>query len=191
MATAVAHGLHPAVHAIGDRANAVVLDGFGAVAGPGRVEHAQLVSAGDVPRFARPGLVVSVQPQHAPADRDVAERHWGGVTARAFPYADLAAAGARLEFGSDAPVAVPDPWAAIADAVARTDVDRPPWHPEQALDTPTALRAAAAGRDLPGPGEPADLVLVGVDPLTLDPAGMRQMPVLATLRGGEFTHRVV
>jgi predicted amidohydrolase YtcJ len=177
------------VHAIGDRANAVVLDAFDAVGGPGRIEHAQLVAPADLPRFARPGLVASVQPQHAVADRDVADRHWSGVAGHAFPYAALLAAGARLELGSDAPVSEPDPWAAVADAVTRTDDDRPPWFPEQAIPLPVALRAAAAGRTLPGVGEPADLVVVGADPLRTAPRDLRAIPVLATFRAGECTFR--
>jgi len=189
MAKGAAHGLHPAVHAIGDRATTVVLDAFDAVGGPGRVEHAQLVDPADLPRFARPGLVASVQPQHAVADRDVADRHWAPVAAHAFPYAALLAAGARLELGSDAPVSAPDPWAAIADAVTRTDDDRPPWHPQQAIPLPVALRAAAAGRGLPGVGEVADLVVVGADPLRTPATDLRQVPVLGTLRGGGWTHR--
>ncbi|GAA4994439.1 amidohydrolase family protein [Pseudonocardia tropica] len=185
------HGLEPAVHAIGDRANAMVLDAFDRSPGPGRIEHAQLVRVQDVARFVRPGLVASVQPQHATADRDVAERHWPTVTARAFPFADLAAAGARLEFGSDAPVSPPDPWAALADAITRTDDDRPPWHPEQALDRRTALRAASAGRAAVRAGDPADLTVVGTDPLAVDPSELRETPVLLTLCGGEPTHRTL
>lgn len=185
------HGLEPAVHAIGDRANAVALDAFDRAPGPGRIEHAQLVRSCDVARFARPGLVASVQPQHATADRDVAERHWPTTTARAFPFADLAAAGARLEFGSDAPVSPPDPWAALADAVTRTDDDRPPWHPEQVLDRRTALRAASAGRAAVRVGDRADLTVVGLDPLVADPSEIRGAPVLLTLCGGEPTHRAV
>ncbi|MEJ2861501.1 amidohydrolase [Actinomycetospora flava] len=183
------HGLHPAVHAIGDRANAVVLDAFAHVTGPGRIEHAQLVASEDVARFARPGLVASVQPAHLVDDRDVAERHWPDVHARAYPYADLVAAGARLELGSDAPVAAPDPWAAIAAAVARTGDERPPWHPEQALDVATALRASCGGHLEVRAGEPADVVLLDEDPLHADPGTLRAMPVRATVLAGRFTHR--
>ncbi|MEJ2890250.1 amidohydrolase [Actinomycetospora aeridis] len=182
-------GLHPAVHAIGDRANAVVLDAFAHVDGPGRVEHAQLVAPEDVARFARPGLVASVQPAHLVDDRDVAERHWPDATARAYPYADLVAAGARLELGSDAPVAAPDPWLAIAAAVARTGDERPPWHPEQSLDVATALRASCGGRLELRLGDPADVVLVEEDPLHADPGTLRAMPVRATVLAGRVTHR--
>lgn len=109
MRRAAAHGIEPAVHAIGDRANTVALDAFEAVRCRGRIEHAQLLSPEDLPRFARLGVTAGVQPRHATDDRDVADRHWAGRTERAFAYADLLAAGARLEFGSDAPVSPLDP----------------------------------------------------------------------------------
>jgi predicted amidohydrolase YtcJ len=189
MARAWQHGLEPAVHAIGDHANSIALAAFERVGCPGRIEHAQLVRPDDAHRFARPGLVTSVQPQHAVADRDVADRHWSGRTAWAFPYAQLLDAGARLELGSDAPVAEPDPWQAIADAVARTDDDRPPWHPEQAIPLSAALLAASGGRRRVSVGDRADVVVAAEDPANLTPRDLRDMPVLATLQGGRFTFR--
>ncbi|MDR1512953.1 MAG: amidohydrolase family protein, partial [Propionibacteriaceae bacterium] len=107
-----AAGLVPAVHAIGDRANAQALDAFAAVGRGGRIEHAQLLRREDVPRFAELQVTASVQPEHALDDRDVADRHWAGRTDRAFPFRDLLDAGATLALGSDAPVAVLDPWVA-------------------------------------------------------------------------------
>jgi predicted amidohydrolase YtcJ len=189
MAVAARNGLAPAVHAIGDHANTIALNAFDRVGCAGRIEHAQLVRPADAPRFARPGLVTSVQPQHAMSDRDVADRHWAGRTATAFPYGTLLRAGATLELGSDAPVAEPDPWHAIADAVHRTDDDRPPWHVEQAIPLPDALRAGSAGRSTIDVGDPADLVLVACDPANLSNADLRILPVLATLVAGHFTHR--
>lgn len=183
-------GLEPAVHAIGDRANSLALDAFEAVGCPGRIEHAQLVRVEDFRRFARRGLVTSVQPQHAVADRDVAERYWPGRTARAFAYRALEAAGARLEFGSDAPVTPLDPWLAIAAAVHRTDDDRPPWHPEQRLSLHSAVTAACAGRASVAVGDVADLTIVPGDLLSLDAAELRGHPVLATVVGGQFTYRL-
>jgi predicted amidohydrolase YtcJ len=118
----------------------------------------------------------------------VADRHWAGRTERAFAYADLLAAGARLEFGSDAPVSPLDPWLAIASAVSRTDDDRPAWHPEQRLSVPDALVAAARGRRLIRVGDPADLVVVDVDPLKADAETLRTMPVHATMTDGRWTH---
>jgi predicted amidohydrolase YtcJ len=188
MRRAAAHGIEPAVHAIGDRANTIALDAFEAVRCRGRIEHAQLLSPEDLPRFAELGVVAGVQPRHATDDRDVADRHWGGRTERAFAYGDLLAAGARLEFGSDAPVSPLDPWLAIASAVSRTDDERPAWHPEQRLSVPDALVAAARGRRLIRVGDPADLVVVDADPLVADPDTLRTMPVHATMTNGRWTH---
>jgi predicted amidohydrolase YtcJ len=154
----------------------------------GRIEHAQLLNPRDVPRFAEVGVVVGVQPAHAPDDRDVADRQWPGRTARAYAYADLLKAGTRLEFGSDAPVAPLDPWDGIASAVTRTDDDRPPWHPEQALSLPAALAASAGGRTTVEVGDPADLVLTGRDLRDLPPDELRDMPIAATILGGRPTH---
>ncbi|MFD8816821.1 amidohydrolase [Streptomyces sp. NPDC059627] len=188
MRRAAAHGIEPAVHAIGDRANTVALDAFEAVRCRGRIEHAQLLSPEDLPRFAELGVTAGVQPRHATDDRDVADRYWAGRTGRAFAYADLLAAGARLEFGSDAPVSPLDPWLAVAAAVARTDDDRPAWHPEQRLPVRDALAAAARGRRLIRVGDPADLVVVDVDPSAADPDTLRAMPVHATMTAGRWTH---
>ena len=189
MRHAFRHGLHPAVHAIGDQAVALVLDAFEKTGCPGRIEHAQLLRPGDAARFARPGLVASVQPAHCPDDRDVADACWPGRTGRAYPYRALLEAGATLEFGSDAPVAPLDPWDSIASAVFRTDDDRPPWHPEQAVSVADALAASSLGRRGIVAGDAADLVVVGEDPSRVTPAGLRTMPVLGTLLQGRWTYR--
>jgi predicted amidohydrolase YtcJ len=190
MAYALRHGIHSAVHAIGDRANTIALDAFEAVGGPGRIEHAQLVDRADLPRFARPGLVLGVQPAHAADDRDVADRHWAGRTDRSFAYADLARAGARLQIGSDAPVAPLDPWIGVAAAVHRSGPDgRPGWHPEQAIALPDALAAASAGRRTLRVGDRADLVVTEQDPGLAGPRELAGMGVFCTMLGGRFTHR--
>jgi predicted amidohydrolase YtcJ len=188
-----AAGLDLAVHAIGDRAAAVALDGFAAAGCTGRIEHAQQVHDADLPRFAELGVVASVQPRHALDDRDAADQHWAAATARAFPYRALVDAGAEIVLGSDAPVAPLDPWDGIASAVHRSLDDRPAWHPEQHLDLDTALAAASGGRRGVRVGDVADLVVVAEPPATVlarDGAdGLRAMEVLATLVGGRFTHR--
>ena len=183
------YGIAPAIHAIGDLAVSIALDTFEEVGCPGRIEHAQLVADEDVTRFARPGLVAGVQPAHCTDDRDVTDMLWADRAHRAYPFASLVAAGARLEFGSDAPVSPLDPWAAIAAAVTRTADDRPSWHPEQCLDRATALTAAARGRRDLAVGEPADLVLLEDDPLTCDLDVLRAGPVAATMVAGRWTFR--
>lgn len=188
LARAAAHGLDVAVHAIGDRAATLVLDAFAATGARGRVEHAQLLADDDLARFAALGVVASVQPEHLCDDRDVADRYWPGRTHRAFPYGALLAAGAELVLGSDAPVAPLDPWPGVAAAVHRSRDGRPRWHPEQEIPLDVAL-AAAAGPDGPlRAGRRADLVVTDADPHELDPAGLRAMPVAATMVGGRWTY---
>ena len=192
-------GITPAVHAIGDQANARVLDAFEQLAARGArargadrrgsVEHAQLLQRADVARFAELGVVASVQPEHAMDDRDVADRYWAGRTDRAFMLAELAAAGVELALGSDAPVAPLDPWIAISAAVGRSRDGREPWHPEQAIEARAALAASTGGRGiLPTAGGAADLAIVEIDPLATSADELRTMPVAATLLAGRFTH---
>jgi predicted amidohydrolase YtcJ len=182
------HGIAPAIHAIGDKAVTTALDVVEAVGCPGRVEHVQLVRHEDVGRLARPGLVASVQPAHLTDDRDVTDRAWADRADRAWPLRSLAAAGARLVFGSDAPVSPLDPWAGIASAVTRTDDDRPAWQPAERLDRADALVAATGGRAGVHPGEPADLAVVDDDPLRCAPATLRSMRTWLTVTDGAVTH---
>ena len=187
---AVDAGLVPAVHAIGDRANTLALDVFEAVGARGSIEHAQLLVDSDVDRFARLGVVASVQPEHAMDDRDIADRHWAGMTDRAFPLASLHRAGAELRLGSDAPVAPLDPWVSMAAAVGRDRDGRAPWHPEERLSTLAAWRGSTDGRVGVAVGDVADLVLLPSDPLAApDSATLRGMSVLGTAIAGRFTHR--
>ncbi len=188
MHRASAAGLVPAVHAIGDRANRIALDAFGRLGIGGRIEHAQLVTDDDVPRFAQLGVRASVQPDHAMADRDAADRHWHGRTAGAFRLRSFLDAGAQLAFGSDAPVSPLDPWRSIAAAVFRTDNSLPPWHPEQGISIAEALASSARGKSGVAVGQIADLVLVEEDPLSAPADILRRMPVGMTVRGGEITY---
>jgi predicted amidohydrolase YtcJ len=189
---AAAHGLDAAVHAIGDRANELVLDAFAAVDAAGthrRIEHAQLLREPDPHRLAALGVVASVQPAHVLDDRDVADRLWAGRTARAFAYRTLLDAGVPLALGSDAPVAPLDPWVTIGAAVHRSGDDRPSWHPEQEIPLTVAL-AASTGPDGPvAVGRRADLVVTDLDPAAVPAATLGAMPVAGTLLGGRWTHR--
>lgn len=183
-----AGGILTTIHAIGDLAVTAALDVFEATGVPGRIEHAQLVHPDDHARFARLGVVASVQPEHAMDDRDLAEQYWPDRTGWCFPLAALHRAGATIRFGSDAPVAPLDPWSAISAAVTRSRDGRPPWHPEQALGVGAALAASTRGRTHLTAGHPADLVLTEVDPCTADGADLRAMPVWATMVAGRWTH---
>jgi len=185
-------GLAAAVHAIGDLANSHALDAFAATGAHGTIEHAQLVAHADIARFARLGVAASVQPEHASDDRDMTDAIWAEQTAIAYPLRALADAGANLLFGSDAPVAPLDPWAAMAAAVHRTRDGRPAWRPEQAVDAATALAASTAGGSATGsalaPGDVADLAVVDRDPLTAGEPELRGTRVSATMLAGRLTH---
>jgi predicted amidohydrolase YtcJ len=120
-------------------------------------------------------------------DRDVADHHWAGRTARAFAFGSLHRAGAALRLGSDAPVAPLDPWVSLSAATARSRGDRDAWHPEQRLPLDVAL--AASVRSSVAVGQPADLVLSDGDPYAADRDALRGMSVAATLLAGRFTWR--
>lgn len=193
-----AAGLPPCVHAIGDAAVRAVLDAIEAVApavraalpfAP-RVEHAQCIHPADVPRFARLGVDASVQPRHIPLDVPVADRWWGARAAtRAYPLRRLAAAGAVLRLGTDAPVVPPDPGPNWAAAVARLPAageggDRP-WHPAEALSLAQAVAASVAGPL--EPGAPADVTVLDVDPLVVPSPALASLRAVCTISGGLVT----
>ncbi|MCS5718683.1 amidohydrolase family protein [Herbiconiux sp. CPCC 205763] len=197
LARATAAGLMPAVHAIGDHANTLVLDAFERIGCSGSLEHAQLLALADIPRFAALGVVASVQPEHAMDDRDVADRFWAGRTGRSFALASLLEAGAALALGSDAPVAPLDPWVTMAAAVGRTRDGREPWHPEQRISAAAALAASTRAGTRIRVGAPADLAVTDLDPLVPsdDPTAaadrLRTIPVALTLLAGRATHRTL
>ncbi|MDO5700434.1 MAG: amidohydrolase family protein [Bowdeniella nasicola] len=182
-------GLTVAVHAIGDRANSIVLDAFDQTGAHGSIEHAQLLAAGDATRMAQLGVCASIQPAHLLDDRAPAAHLWPGRTPYAF--ATLRDAGVALHLGSDAPVAPLDPWLAIAAAVGRGEPEEEAWEPTEVLDARTALAASTAqGRTHVRAGDVADLVVTHTDPLAvgLGAQELRQMRVLATVLGGRVTH---
>lgn len=185
---ATAAGFPISIHAIGDRANREVLDVFEelAVGGPPvaiphRIEHVQMLDPADAPRLARLNLTASVQPVHALDDMDTADLLLGTRAATAYTFADLLRHGTRLAFGSDAPVADPNPWLGLHAAVARTrpaEPKRAAWYGDQRIGLMDALRAytvgpteAAGWQQTIGTlalGRRADLVLLDRDLLALD-----------------------
>lgn len=192
MTRATGAGISCAIHAIGDVANTHALDAFARTGAWGTVEHAQLVSHADIPRFGRLGVGASVQPEHAIDDRDMTDAIWSEQTAQPYPLRSLADTGANLLFGSDAPVSPLDPWAAMAAAVFRTRDGRDAWQAHQSIDAATALGASTHGGSASPariePGAPADLAVCTQDPLRAEAGELRGMAVSATLLGGRLTH---
>ena len=193
-------GFPVAVHAIGDRANRDALDAFEATrdawpsVGIPRIEHAQLVSAEDLPRFAALGVAASVQFSHAPSDRDLAERHWSERIDDSYAFRSVVETGALVANGSDAPIEELDPLEGMRAAVYRTLDDRPPWRAQQALTVEQALLASTAnpprlesspyerGRLIPG--QLADLVVLDRDPA--ESAELHDVCLVATMVGGRW-----
>lgn len=182
-----------AIHAIGDRANSIVLDHFAALinegARPGRLrlEHASVLTAHDIGRVADLGVVCSVQPAFIGSEVTwLGERVGTERLARTYAFGSLRAAGAILAAGSDSPVESPNPWEGMA--LAR---DRGGLGPNESLDAGAALRlftnggAAALGEPEPlSEGSPADFIVVDRDPLTASPEELRETTVLATVVDG-------
>lgn len=195
-------GLQPAVHAIGDRANATVLDLFAATAGlralRPRIEHAQHLRAGDIARFADLGVVASMQPYHAIDDGRWAEARIGSARCKTtYAFRSLLEAGAVLAFGSDWPVAPLSPWLGIHAAVSRSTLDgaHPDgWVPEQKLTLQQALTAYTRGGAFAGFAEDrlgvlragylADLVVLDRDLAATPVAQLRDVQVVSTMVGG-------
>lgn len=185
--------LRLAIDAIGDRANTIVLDTLESLQDTHRhlsgssVEHAQLLLAEDLSKFASLGLIASVQPQHAVDDKDLAGRFWSSRAHRAFPNRWLLDAGVTLKLGSDAPVAPLDPWIAMAAAVSRkeTGTDGAQWHPEQQIPAQVAYEASrCTGKTRPSVGGVADLCILPYDPVLCSPDELRAMKPLGTLVAG-------
>ena len=202
-------GLQLAVHAIGDRANSLLIDMFEkAVAANGprdrrwRVEHAQHLRPADIVRFGKLGLVASVQPYHAIDDGRWAEGKIGPERARTtYPFESLRRAGAVLAFGSDWTVAPLSPILGIYAAVTRRTLDgkRPGgWIPDEKVSVEEAVRAytvngawaqfAEAVKGTISPGKLADLVVLDRDIFTIPPEEIGGAKVRMTLLEGRVIY---
>jgi len=153
---ALRHGFQVGTHAIGDGANRMMLDIYekalretGKKDARLRIEHAQIVSPQDIPRFAALGVVASMQPTHATSDMPWAEKRVGAERLRgAYAWRSLLDSGAVLAFGSDFPVESVNPLLGLYAAYARQDADGKPaggWMPDEKLTLEEALRAFTEG----------------------------------------------
>jgi hypothetical protein len=139
--------LNVCLHAIGDGAVRRALDALAPHRKAWRfwrprIEHAQCVDPKDMRRFARIGVIASMQPIHAVADRELADRYWPKVTGHSYAWGALQRAGAMLAFGSDAPVEIADPLLGIDAATSWRRRAR--WHPNLAVSRASAIQAYAS-----------------------------------------------
>lgn len=213
--TAAELGLSIAIHAIGDRAAHVALNAIeyaqrylaeNAAMAPDttqiryRLEHVQLITPDDLRRMRRLGVIASVQPFHAVADRDIAQRYWGKRARHAYAYRTMQHMGIPLALGSDAPVELFDPLRIIYAATMRSAdaTRRPPWLPDQALTMQEALwdytmGAAYAGAEeqLKGSlavGKFGDAVVLRENIFTVPQDKLGENGVQATILGGKVVH---
>ena len=199
-------------HAIGDRGNRLALDAYEkaleAVKPKDarlRIEHAQVLAPEEFPRFAKLGVIASVQPTHATSDMPWAEARVGPVRIRgAYAWRSLVSSGARLAGGSDFPVEQEAPLLGLYAAITRQDLSgRPPdgWYPDQRLTRPEGLKLftedaayaefAEGRRGKIAPGFDADLTVLDRDVVagTLPASEIPKAKVLLTVVGGEVVFR--
>jgi predicted amidohydrolase YtcJ len=201
-----AAGLQMRVHAIGDLANTRTLDAFQRAFENGphpelrwAIEHCQVVKPRDVARFARLGIVASMQPTHATSDGPWAEQRLGKTRiAWSYAWRKFLRAGVRFAGGSDFPVESERPMLGIYAAMTRRDLDgKLPangWRPEERLTRDEAIRAFTLGgaylafqeRDLGSleVNKLADFVVVDPDPFEGRPEALLGALIMKTVVGG-------
>jgi len=204
-------GFQTCIHAIGDRANRMVLDVFERVQRevPGsrnlrmRNEHAQILDAADIPRFAALNVIASMQSTHATSDLPWAPTRLGParIEEGAYVWQKLMKSGALIANGSDFPVEEPNPMLGIYAAITRQDPSgNPPggWQPDQRMSREETLKsftinaafAAHAEKDLGSltAGKLADLVVLSKDVMRIPPKEILSTTVTTTVIGGQIVH---
>ncbi|UCC32588.1 MAG: amidohydrolase [Phycisphaerales bacterium] len=202
-ALADSRGLQLAVHAIGDEANHLLLDAYeyagkrsGRRDARHRLEHAQHLHVTDIPRFAKLGVVASMQPFHKADDGRYAEDRLGKKRLEgSYAFRQLVDAGALVIFGSDWPVVTLNPFAGIDSAVNAKTLAGQMWLPSHSLTVDEALRAytvsppKAINRDerlgTIEVGKYADIVILSEDPLTIPKERLAEVRVAQTIVGGK------
>lgn len=203
-------GLAMTVHAIGDRANHEVLDAYEQLrryehehhlpALRHRIEHVQVLHPDDAARLAELDVIASMQPIHATSDMLMADRFWGERVRLAYAWRTQLSHGARLVFGSDAPVESPNPFLGLYAAATRRRADGSPgpagWVPEEKLTVREVVEAytinAAYAADMESrlsrlaPGCLADLIVLEKDPFTCPTEELLSMQSSASMVGGEW-----
>ncbi|BAK67933.1 putative hydrolase [Sphingobium sp. SYK-6] len=207
MSRAAMDGFQLAVHAIGDKANAELLDAIDELSFTykgdrrWRIEHAQIVDPADLPRFAQHGAIASMQPQHATSDWSMAIARMGQERlGGAYAWKAMLDNKVPLAFGSDVPVEPADPFIGLRAALTRVDGNgQPPggWMPEQRLSFAQALRAYGWGAAYAGfaeqrfgnlaPGQRADFIILDRDVELAAPRDLPATRIVEVWIGGQRT----
>lgn len=206
MTKAMRRGYQVNVHAIGDAGNKQILDIYQkevsatkSTAQRHRIEHAQVVQPGDIPRFKSIGIIPSMQPTHATSDKNMAETRVGPERIKgAYAWRTFLHQGSRIACGSDFPVEAPNPFFGLHAAVTRQDAQGQPvagWYPNQAMSLKEAFRcftldAAYAGHreDSLGSleaGKLADFIVIDQDLFKMPTYDIHKTGVLETWVAGK------
>jgi predicted amidohydrolase YtcJ len=206
MTKAMRRGYQVNVHAIGDAGNKQILDIYQkevsatkSSAQRHRIEHAQVVQPGDIPRFKSIGIIPSMQPTHATSDKNMAETRVGPERIKgAYAWRTFLHQGSRIACGSDFPVEAPNPFFGLHAAVTRQDAQGQPvagWYPNQAMSLKEAFRcftldAAYAGHreDSLGSletGKQADFIIIDQDLFKMPTYDIHKTGVLETWVAGK------
>jgi len=202
-------GLQIAAHAIGDKANAWILEAFtqarkenGVREARHRVEHAQVVREQDVIRFHELGVIASIQPSHCIDDMRWAEKRIGPRVADAYRFASFLDRGVRLAFGTDWDVEPLDPRLGLYAAVSRELPSGGPaggWHPAEKLSLAQAIEIYTLGsayaefqekvKGSVTPGKFADLVVMESDLFEISQKEILKTPVAMTVLAGKIVFK--
>jgi len=207
---ALRRGFQVCTHAIGDRANRAVLDAYEqamrevpTARDPRlRIEHAQVLAPQDIPRFAKLGIIASMQPTHCTSDKAWAEARLGPQRVKgAYAWQSVLKTGAHLPLSSDFPGETLNPFYGIYAAITRQDPQgNPPggWYPEQRLTLAEALRGyTLEGADAEfeekdkgsiEAGKLADFTVIDLDPAKVPPKDILNTRVLKTIVGGQVVY---
>jgi predicted amidohydrolase YtcJ len=203
-------GFQLAFHAIGDKANRIALDTFESLLRVNpprdrrdRIEHAQVVSPQDIPRFAALKVIASMQPSHETNDMRWAEQRLGPERSKgAYAWNSIAKAGARLAFGTDYDVEPIDPRRGLYACVTRAGMDGTPlggWIPQEKLPLVDCIRDYTSGSAyaefMDGKkgelkvGEFADFVVLSQDITKATPTEILKTEILRTVVGGRTVYQ--
>jgi len=206
-------GLGMTVHAIGDRANHEVLNAYEQLRKyetennlppmRHRIEHVQVLHPDDINRLGAMNVVASMQPIHAISDMKMADDFWGERAKLSYAWRTQLDNGARLAFGSDAPVDSPNPFLGLHAAVTRRRADGSPsadgWYAEQKLSMAEAWDAYTIGPAYAAymedrlaklaPNYLADLIVLEKDPFTCEPDELLTMQSSATMVAGDWVYQ--
>jgi len=194
-------GISVAIHAIGDKGVHQALNTIEHTKNKNlrhRIEHIQLLHPQDLERFRKLGVIASVQPYHAPSDRDIADKYWGKREGFCYPYKSLLNQKTRLVFGSDLPIETMDPLKIIYAAVTRRKETerRRAWYPQERLSVKEAVFAYTKGASyasyeekIKGSieiGKLGDMVVLSKNIFEINPEEILQTRVEYTIVGGKI-----